>query len=117
MSHVEQPAVSSYDQVLSNLISYAHEDWLGLEVLTGSVRECFDHKPSFPEARPLAIRAVHDLVGAGAMAGDITGDDGSWRFVPWSLTPEQAIERITQALEERDSYPGPGDIGWLTFPD
>jgi hypothetical protein len=117
MSHVEQPAVSSYDQVVSDLTSYAHDDWLGLEVITSSVRECFDHRPSFDEARPLAIRAVRDLIGAGAMAGDITGADGKWRFVPWPVPPEQAIDQITHALEERDTYPGPGDIGWLTFPD
>jgi len=117
MSHVEQPVVSSYDQVVSNLISYAHDDWLGLEVLTGSVRECFDHRPSFAEVRPLAIRVMRDLIRTGAMAGDISGTDGSWRFVPWAIPPQEAIDKITQALEERDTYPGPGDIGWLTFPD
>jgi hypothetical protein len=117
MSDVEQPVVSSYDQVLSDLTSYAHDDWLGLEVLASSVRDCFDHKPSFAEVRPLALRAVHDLVQAGAMAGDIDGTGDNWRFVPWPVPPEQAVDRITRDLEERDTYPGPGDVGWLTFPD
>lgn len=117
MSYVDQPAVTSYEQVVSGLVSYAHDDWLGLEVITSSVRDCFDHRPSFEEARPLAIRAVRDLVLAGAMAGDVTGTDGTWRFVPWPVTPQQAVEQITHDLEERDSYPEPGDICWLTFPD
>jgi hypothetical protein len=116
MSDVEQPVVSSYDEVMSGLVSYAHDDWLGLEVVTSSVRDCFDHKPSFAEVRPLAIRAVHDLVNAGAMAGDVAEVDGTWRFEPWPVPPDQAIERISQNLEQRDTYPQPADIGWLTFP-
>lgn len=56
----------TYDHVLSGLISYAHDDWLGVEVITSSARDCFDHKPSFAEVLPLAIRAVRDLIGAGA---------------------------------------------------
>jgi hypothetical protein len=117
MSHVEQPVVASYEQVVSDLTSYARDDWLGLEVITSSVRDCFDHKPSFAEVRPLAIRAVRDLVQAGATAGDVAGANHDWCFVPWPVSPEQAIDRITNALEERDTYPEPGDIGWLTFPD
>lgn len=46
VSQVEQPVVSSYEQVVSYLTSYAHQDWLGLEVITNSVRDCFDHKPN-----------------------------------------------------------------------
>jgi len=88
-----------------------------LEVITHSLRDCLDHKPSFAEVRPLAIRAVQDLIRAGATVGDVAGGDDNWRFVPWSLTLEQAIERITRDLAERDTYPRPGHIGWLTFPD
>lgn len=109
--------VETYDRVVSGLASYAHDDWLGVEVITSSVRDCFDHKPSFAEVLALAIRAVRDLVGAGAVVGDVTGAGHNWRFVTWPLTPEQAIDRIAHDLEERDTYPGPGDIGWLTFPD
>ena len=117
MNHVEQPVVASYEQVVSDLTSYAHDDWLGLEVITSSLRDCFDHKPSFAEVRPLAIRAVHDLIRAGARAGDVAGANHDWCFVAWPVPPEQAIDRITHDLEERDTYPEPGEIGWLTFPD
>jgi hypothetical protein len=117
MSPVEQPVVSSHEQVVSDLTSYARGDWLSLEVITSSVRDCFDHKPSFAEVRPLAIRAVRDLVRAGAMVGDVAGANHDWCFVPWAVPPEQAIDRITKDLEERDNYPEPGEIGWLTFPD
>lgn len=110
------PEVSSYEQVLSDLIGYARDDWLGVEVITSAVRECFDHRPSFAEARPLAVRAVRDLVREGAVAGDLVTADGSWRFEPWPVPPDQAIEWIAQSLDGRDSYPEPGAIGWLTFP-
>lgn len=116
MSHVEQPVAASYDQVVSHLTRYARGDWLAVEVITSSVRDCFDHQPSFAEVRPLAIRAVSDLLRAGAKVGDVAGANYDWCFVPWAIPSDQAIVRITHALEERDSYPEPGDIGWLTFP-
>jgi hypothetical protein len=117
MSGTAQPVVPGYDKVLSDLISYAHDDWLGIEVVASAVRDCFDHRPSYTEVRPLAIRAVRDLINAGATAGDVTAIDGSWRFVPWPLPSEQAIQRIVHDLEENDTYPESGEIGWITFDD
>jgi hypothetical protein len=117
MSGTAQPVAPGYDKVLSDLIRYAHEDWLGMEVVASAVRDCFDHRPSYAEARPLVIHAVSDLIDAGASAGDLTAADSSWRFDPWPVSPEQAIQQITRDLEERDNYPEPGEIGWITFPD
>ena len=114
----QQPLVPGYEKVLAELINYARDDWLGMEIVASAVRECFDHRPSYAEARPLAIRAVHDLIKAGAVAGDIVVQgDKTWRFDPWPITPEQAIQRITQGLQERDTYPEPDELGWVTFPD
>jgi hypothetical protein len=115
MSGTAQPVASGYEKVLADLISYAHEDWLGMEVVASAVRECFDHRPSYAEVRPLAIRAVSDLINAGASAGDVTAVDSTWRFDPWPVSSEQAIQQITRDLEERDTYPEPGEIGWITF--
>jgi hypothetical protein len=103
----------AYEQVLSTLTRYAHDDWLGVEILARSVRECFDHRPSYAEARPLAIRAVRDLINAGAEAGDIA-EEG---FRPWLLSRPEMIDRITRGLEERDTWPEPNELGWLTFPE
>jgi len=55
---------------------------------------------------------------AGAVAGDIVAEgDQPWRFEPWQMTPEQAIERITRGLQDRSTYPEPDELGWLTFSD
>jgi hypothetical protein len=117
MSGTAEPIVPNYEKVLSDLISYAHDDWLGVEVVASAVRDCLDHRASYTEVRPLAIRAVHDLINAGAMAGDVTAAEGSWRFDPWPVSPEQGFQRIAHDLEQRDAYPEPGEIGWITFPD
>lgn len=107
------PSVPSYEEVLSGLTEYARDDWLGLEILTGWVRDCLDGMPSYAETRPLAIRAVRDLINAGAEAGDLT--EGGFR--PWPVSREEMIGRITRALEERDTWPDPDELGWITFPD
>jgi hypothetical protein len=103
----------AYDQVLSRLNTYAHEDWLGLDILTRRMRKCFGHRPSYVEVRPVAIRAVRDLINAGAEAGDIT-EEG---FKPWPVSRQEMIDRIISALEERTTWPDPNELGWLTFPD
>lgn len=115
MNGAAQPADRCYDKVLAGLISYARDDWLGMEAVASARRDCFDYRASYAQARPLTIRVVRDLVHAGAVAGDIAAADDNWHFVPWPLSPEQAIEKIVHDLEERDTYPGPGEVGWLTF--
>jgi hypothetical protein len=104
---------TAYEQVMSRLTTYAHEDWLGLEILTRRLRKSFDHAPSYVELRPVAIRAVRDLINIGAVAGDIT-EEG---FESWPVSRQEMIDRITRALEERDTWPGPDELGWITFPD
>ena len=107
-----------YEKALSELIDYACEDWLDVGIVASAMRECFDHMPSYQEVRPLAIRAVRDLINAGAVAGDIIAEgDKPWRFEPWKVTPHEAIDRITAGLRQRDSYiDDPGELGWLLFP-
>jgi hypothetical protein len=107
---IDQHSEEDYQEVLARLIDYARDDWLGMEIITGRVRKCFDHNPSYAEVRPLAVRAVRDLINAGAVAGAIAVQrDNSWRFEPWPVTLEQAIERITRGLQERNSYPEPDE--------
>lgn len=115
---MNQSSDFKYEDALSQLIDYAREDWLGIEIVASAMRESFDHRPSYPEVRPLAVRAVRDLFKAGVVAGDIVvREDGSWRFAPWPLTSEEAIDRIVDGLDRHDSYPEPDELGWLTFPD
>lgn len=103
----------AYERVLARLSTYAHDDWLGVEVLVRSLRECFDRRPSFAEVRPVAIRAVGDLISAGARAGDLT-EDG---FSPWPVGPQEMTDRLARSLEERDDWPLPDELGWIAFPD
>jgi hypothetical protein len=104
---------SVYERVLAGLARAAHDDWLGMEILTRSLRECFDHRPSYVEVRPVAVRAVHDLINAGAQAGDLA-EEG---FRPWPMTRQEMIDRLTRALDERTDWPQPNELGWITFPD
>ena len=103
----------SYAEVLTGLSAYAQDDWLGVDIITGWVRDCLEGMPSFVEVRPLAIRAVRDLINAGAEAGDITGEG----FEPWPVSRQEMIDRLTRALGERTTWPEPDELGWITFPD
>lgn len=103
----------AYEQVLSRLTTWARDDWLDVDILVHMVRECFDHRPTYAEVRPLAVRAVRDLINAGAEAGDIA-EEG---FRPWPVGRQEMVDRLTRALEERTTYPGPDEVGWIAFPD
>lgn len=103
----------AYDEVLSGLTEYAHDDWLDIDVLINWVRDCFDGPSNYDDVRPVAIRAVRDLINAGAEAGEIT-EEG---FESWPVSSEAMIDRITRALEERTTWPEPNELGWLTFPE
>lgn len=108
-----QAQVADYNDVLANLIDYAQDDWLGLEIVASAVRKCFEGLPSYVDVRPLAIRAVRDLIDAGAQAGDLT-EEG---FRPWPVGQQEMIGRITRGLEERTTWPDPDELGWITFPE
>jgi hypothetical protein len=47
------------------------------------------------------------------LAGEITKEG----FEPWPISRQQMIDRIAQSLEERDTWPAPNELGWITFPD
>jgi hypothetical protein len=115
------PQVSEalYEKTLYALTAEAHRDWLDVGRTADWYWGDFDRVPPYSDIRPFAIRAVRDLINAGAVAGDLIAEgDQPWRFEPWQVTSEQAIDRITCGLEERDSYlDEPGELGWLHFPD
>jgi len=108
-----------YEETLKAPEEEAHRDWLDVAHTADWFWGDFDHVPPYAEIRPFAIRAVSDLINAGAVAGDIIAEgDRPWRFEPWQMTPQQAIDRITRGLEERDTYiDDPGELGWLLFPE
>lgn len=102
-----------YDQVLSRLTAWAQDDWLDVDVLVHMVRECFDHRPDYAEVRPLAVRAIRDLIAAGAEVGDI-GEEG---FKAWPMNREEMADHLVRGLEERTTYPEADELGWIAFPD
>ncbi len=108
-----------YEKTLASLTTEAHRDWLDVGRTAEWFFGDFDHVPPYAEMLPFAIRLVDDLINAGAVAGDIIAEaDQPWRFVPWPLTPQEAIDRITRGLQQRDTYlDEPGELGWLVFPE
>jgi len=88
-----------YEETLKAPEEEAHRDWLDVAHTADWFWGDFDHVPPYAEIRPFAIRAVSDLINAGAVAGDIIAEgDRPWRFEPWQMTPSRRSTASRGAL-------------------
>lgn len=111
MSFTEQ----QYQDTLTYLGRYIHDDWLGFSVLIGSAGELLGPGAADQDYRDLSLRIVEDLLSRGAVAGDLTASDSD-PFEPWRLDRDATLTRMRNEIARIDHLPESGDIGWLTVP-
>jgi hypothetical protein len=100
------------DEVLESLVQECHEDHVGLWRVVNAVR--FDLGSSNPsEIQALALRLVRRLLHERGMQVGQPAPDGR-RFVPWELSPDQAVHRIEQEWAALGREPNIGDVAWFT---
>jgi hypothetical protein len=100
---------------LEYLIQYAHDDWLGFSVISGSVGSLLGRGASFQEQLTLLLRIVGDLYDAGARAGDLT-ESTREPFLPWHMEKAEVLARIAAEVQPHSRLPDSGDVCWFTVP-
>ncbi|MGN9792647.1 hypothetical protein ACTMTU_16330 [Streptomyces sp. OZ13] len=105
----------AYRRELEYLVQYAHDDWLGFSVITGSVGSLLGRGASFQEQLTLLLRIVDDLYDAGARAGDLTGS-AQGPFLLWRLEKAEVHARIAAGVGSHSRLPDSGDVCWFTVP-
>ncbi|MBT2407535.1 MULTISPECIES: hypothetical protein [unclassified Streptomyces] len=105
----------AYRRELEYLIQYAHDDWLGFSVLSGSVGSLLGRGASFEEQLGLLLRIVGDLYDAGARAGDLT-ESPQEPFLPWRAEKAEVLTRIAAEVKTSSRLPDSGDVCWFTVP-
>lgn len=111
MSFTEQ----QYQDTLTYLEGYVHDDWLGFSVLVGSAGQLLGPGAGDQDYCDLSLRIVDDLLARGAVAGDLTASDSA-PFEPWGLDRETTLMRMRHEIATMNHLPESGDIGWLTVP-
>ncbi|MFF4445952.1 hypothetical protein [Streptomyces sp. NPDC001502] len=112
MVMVQQEA---YRRELEYLIQYAHDDWLGFSVVSGSVGSLLGRGASFEAQLGLLLRIVGDLYDAGARAGDLT-ESTREPFLQWRADKAEVLMRIAAEAEPHSRLPDSGDVCWFTVP-
>ncbi|MFJ5227814.1 hypothetical protein [Streptomyces sp. NPDC088400] len=105
----------AYRRELNYLIQYAHDDWLGLSAISGSVGSLLGPGASFQEQLTLLLRIVGDLYDAGARAGDLTKSTRE-PFLPWRMERAEALARMAAEVQGHARLPDSGDVCWFTVP-
>ncbi|MGW5422687.1 hypothetical protein [Streptomyces sp. NPDC003943] len=105
----------AYRSELSYLAQYAHDDWLGFSVVSGSVGSLLGRGASFDEQLTLLLRIVGDLYDADARAGELT-ESPEEPFVPWRLEKADTLARIATEVRRLSRLPDSGDVCWFTVP-
>jgi hypothetical protein len=105
----------AYCRELDYLIQYAHDDWLGFSVISGSVGNLLGRGASFQEQLTLLLRIVGDLYDAGARAGDLT-ESTREPFLPWQMEKAEVLARIAAEVQSHSRLPDSGDVCWFTVP-
>src|SRR5689334_16333546 len=100
------------DDVLESLAEECHDDHVGLWRIVNAVR--YDLGSTDPsEIRALTLRFVRRLLHERGMQVGHPAPDGR-RFVPWALSPEQAVSRIEREWAALGRDPDIGEVAWFT---
>lgn len=105
----------AYRRELEYLVQYAHDDWLGFSVISGSVGSLLGRGASFQEQLTLLLRIVGDLYDAGARAGDLT-ESTREPFLLWRMEKAEVLARIAAEVQSHSWLPDSGDVCWFTVP-
>ncbi|WP_328945698.1 hypothetical protein OG259_33915 [Streptomyces sp. NBC_00250] len=105
----------AYRSELEYLTRYAHDDWIGFSVVSGSVGSLLGRGASFQEQLTLLLRIIGDLYDAGVRAGELT-ESAAEPFLPWPLEKADALGRIAAEVRHLSQLPDSGDICWFMVP-
>lgn len=105
----------AYRRELEYLIQYAHDDWLGFSVISGSVGSLLGRGATFQEQLTLLLRIVGDLYDAGARAGDLTESTRD-PFLAWRMEKAEVLARLAAEVQAHSRLPDSGDVCWFTVP-
>ncbi|MFD9035563.1 hypothetical protein ACFVZW_31140 [Streptomyces sp. NPDC059567] len=105
----------AYRGELEYLIQYAHDDWIGFSVVSGSVGSLLGRGASFEEQLTLLLRIIGDLYDHGVRAGELTAST-EVPFLPWPLEKADALARIAAEVRRLSELPDSGDVCWFTVP-
>lgn len=102
-------------EILDSLVEECQEDHVGLWRIVNAVR--FDlGSADAAQTRALALRLVRGLLQERGMQVGCPAPDGR-HFVPWDLTPDQAIHRIENEWTALGREPNIGELAWFTSPE
>ncbi|MBT2441809.1 hypothetical protein J7E93_17165 [Streptomyces sp. ISL-36] len=97
------------------LVQYAHDDWLGFSVVSGSLGSLLGRGASFQEQLALLLRIVGDLYDCGVRAGELTASTCE-PFLPWRMEKADVLARIAAEVQQQARLPDSGDLCWFTVP-
>lgn len=104
-----------YRDELEYLTRYAHDDWIGFSVVSGSVGGLLGRGAPFDAQVDLLLRIIGDLYDAGVRAGELT-ESAEKPFLPWRLEKAGALARIAAEVRRLARLPDSGDVCWFTVP-
>jgi hypothetical protein len=103
------------DEILESLVHECQEDHVGLWRIVNAVR--FDLGSTDPaQTRALALELVGSLLREREIQVGWPAPDGR-HFLPWDLTPDQAIHRIEKEWTALGRDPDIGELAWFTGAD
>ncbi len=100
------------EEVLDSLVEECQEDHIGLWRIVNAVR--FDlGSADAGQTRTLVLRLVRRLLQERGIQVGWPAPDGR-HFIPWDLTPDQAIHRIEKEWSALGREPNIGELAWFT---
>lgn len=100
------------EEILESLVEECREDHVGLWRIVNAVR--FDLGFAVAaQTRALALRLVRSLLQERGIQVGWPAPDGQ-HFLPWDLTPEQALHRIESEWTALGRDPNIGELAWFT---
>lgn len=102
-------------EVLDSLVEECQDDHVGLWRIVNAVR--FDlGSTDTTQTRILSLRLVRSLLQERGIQVGWPAPDGR-HFLPWDLTPDQAIHRIEKEWTALGRDPKIGELAWFTSAD
>src|SRR5262249_231990 len=98
-------------ELKAHLLAESKEDHTGLwYVLTNVERDLHPEGPA--QARRITLDLVRELLESGQLRAGFPTLDGRG-FVPWTLSPAEALARIEREWDALGREPTIGDIVWF----
>ena len=109
--NVEGPRqVTSVDAFVTDVLKRGLDDWIQAGEVASVVLSA-DKQATTNDIRRVALEVIAELVRSGLMkAGDVTSEG----FTEWSMTPDDAVQRIVREWNAIDRSPQLGEICWLS---